>query len=265
MEMKMPGRNRPMRYSKARAFTLAELLVVVAVIAILAALLLPALSRSKQKAQQIKCVSNLPQLGIALQSFVADTQTYPVGFSRTSTDNRVDWFDELGREGFGNSKSVTNVLTTGVFHCPSDHSSPLLSPSRWNSLLSYGYNGYGVGTTALTNQIGLNGRFISPREHCVPLRESEVVSPSEMIAIGDIFGGALFFNRRAPSGFVIIWNGQINYENLDYILARHQGRLDVVFCDGRVESPTVGFLFTNTSDAALVRWNRDHLPHRDQL
>jgi prepilin-type processing-associated H-X9-DG protein len=171
------------------------------------------------------------------------------------------------REGFGNSKSVTNVLTMGVFKCPSDHPGRPFSPTgnRWNSPLSYGYNGYGVGKTALTNQLGLNGRFISPGEDFAPLRESEVVSPSQMMAIGDTFGGAVYFDRDAPSGFVILWNGHLNDENLNYILARHQGSLDVVFCDGHVELPKVGFLFTNTSDAALVRWNRDHQPHPDQL
>jgi prepilin-type processing-associated H-X9-DG protein len=43
------------------------------------------------------------------------------------------------------------------------------------------------------------------------------------------------------------------------------GKANVVFCDGHVESPALAFLFTDTSDAALSRWNRDHLPHRERL
>jgi len=42
-------------------------------------------------------------------------------------------------------------------------------------------------------------------------------------------------------------------------------RATVVFCDGHVESPTLQFLFADTSDAALSRWNRDHQPHRERL
>jgi prepilin-type processing-associated H-X9-DG protein len=45
----------------------------------------------------------------------------------------------------------------------------------------------------------------------------------------------------------------------------HQGKANVVFCDDHVESPPLPFLFADTSDDALSRWNRDHLPHREKL
>jgi prepilin-type processing-associated H-X9-DG protein/prepilin-type N-terminal cleavage/methylation domain-containing protein len=45
--------------------------------------------------------------------------------------------------------------------------------------------------------------------------------------------------------------------------SRHQGKANVVFCDGHVESLPLQFLFEDTSDEALSRWNRDHLPHRE--
>jgi prepilin-type processing-associated H-X9-DG protein len=85
------------------------------------------------------------------------------------------------------------------------------------------------------------------------LKESEVKSPADMMAIGDSFGGGVEFGRWK----YLVLNGRAT--------ARHQGRVNVLFCDGHVESPTLTFVFEDTSDEALVCWNRDNLPHRDRL
>jgi prepilin-type processing-associated H-X9-DG protein len=120
--------------------------------------------------------------------------------------------------------------------------------------MCYGYNAYGVLSVGNnTNALGLLGHKGSGTP--VPIRESEVAVPSDMMAIGDGFDASITF-MRAPL------NDLIRYGNT---LSRHGGKANVLFCDGHVEAPRLKFLFDDTSDAALVRWNRDHLPHRDRL
>jgi len=92
------------------------------------------------------------------------------------------------------------------------------------------------------------------------MTESEVAKPSDMMALEETFYPNAICFIRGPKGYLTN-----SLEKKHHASARHQGRANVVFCDGHVESPTLSFLFADTSDAALVRWNRDHLPHREKL
>jgi prepilin-type processing-associated H-X9-DG protein len=86
-----------------------------------------------------------------------------------------------------------------------------------------------------------------------------------MMAIGDGFSGGYGIIQDGQDSLIRADGFPDNLGSTKRSYARHQGKANVVFCDGHVESPTLQFLFEDTSDAALSRWNRDHLPHREKL
>jgi len=230
------------------AFTLTELLVVVAIVSIIAALLLPAISQSKGRAQQIQCVGNLHQQGVAIHTFVAEYNCYPTWITSSNTDLPGRWWlDQIERGGFGISNPVDNFYQLGIWHCPAAQ----LREGQMSDSPFYGYNVFGVLPVGnLTTNLGLGGQRPENSATEKSVRESEVVVPVEMIAIGE--SDAFAFMRAMDYDFY-------------HRSFRHQDKANVVFCDGHVESPTLKFLFADASDAALSRWNRDHQPHRERL
>ncbi len=265
------------RRREERAFSLIELLVVIAIIAILEALLLPALSQGLHRARQTTCLNNVRQLGLALQGWIGENNYYPFFTDAKFDTNGVatefnSWVKTLGQQLGQDRHSETNFWNRGVWHCPGVKSTGILK----DGFASYGYNAFGIG--ADTNSLGLGGTF--GFTHTVPypsgfsgsgipvvkppIAASQVSSPSEMMAIGDGFHG----NRdQIFSGQNMPWrhDSYTGFFDAATADARHQGKANMVFCDGHVESPTLKFLFEDTSDAALSRWNRDHLPHREKL
>src|SRR5215510_2442454 len=90
-----PRTERSGRYG----FTLIELLVVIAIIAILASMLLPALARAKARAQRLQCLSQMKQIGVAIQMFVSDHEDkYPPAAYRTGDYMyQLAWDDYIHR------------------------------------------------------------------------------------------------------------------------------------------------------------------------
>ena len=97
---------------KKRGFTLIELLVVIAIIAILAAMLLPALSQAREKARQASCINSLKQLGLAFAMYTQDYNEYGPAAFHTGSDSAASWGDDLLRAG------VIPNLTLVQYGCP---------------------------------------------------------------------------------------------------------------------------------------------------
>lgn len=260
------------RLRHAGGFTLVELLVVLGIVAVLIALLMPALIGVRKKAQAVVCGSNLRSIGQAMLMYTQRYDQYPACYVYHQTRVYAIWPVRL-RPFTGGEQ--------GVFECPSQdercewkkvapepgipgRATELISKFGYElgeplldrdvTFFSYGYNGLGAASLQNKGLVLMLMAVPLPGEDFRELRANRVRKPAEMIAItdstadgaGDFGVGPNPYDPRARPGRI------------------HNGGANVLFCDGHVQwYPQKALLVTYNmyveSEASIRRmWNYDH-------
>ena len=218
-----------------RYFTLIELLVVIAIIAILAAMLLPALGKAREKARGISCISQLKQCSLGAMMYADDYDgwgspryRYPynaTGPNWTISNSEWRWAGGLWTMGY--------VPVMEVFHCPSAVTllsalpASMLTPTNQKTLVGGNYS-YGI-TTSSANETDGSIRF------------SQITNPSASIYFGDSIYYVTYnsANVWAPS-YCIDRFSTPTADTQRTAHCRHGGRANAAFYDGHATAADKG-------------------------
>ncbi len=239
--------NRVKLKRMSSAFTMIEILVVIAIIAALAGILFPVLATAKASAKKTACLSNLQQLTLAemmYQSDYDDTICPPVLFTNLAIYPLDGWFGQAAVPGqpvnVNKALLAPYVKNTAIFNCPSID----VITDQASDDLSYAINDQLCITT-------INLETFNPTFQTVNMSSVEI--PSETILFGD--GAENVTGPEVVRRAILQFNTQFAGGSRGFLHARHGGQTaDVSWLDGHVKSEHLSYNTRNDSPEYTAQW-----------
>ena len=208
-------------------FTLIELLIVIAILAILASMLLPALNKAREKARGIQCASNLKQSFQMLQFYADDNHGYIPKYA----EGTYTWSNPstvTARTYFQNRK---------VLHCPSGKLPPGCDPTNLNDLGTSSWYTYGIveGNSGTFMHFATRKTIKTPNQWGSGRQHDPNIPNSRMMLLADSISSA-------PGNYQSYLILQAPWETSNTVALRHSRRANMAFFDGHVEAVDRGTL-----------------------